>query len=147
MTSKTDVRTAITETAPDVIVIENLTVPAEIGLLDSEKGRTQLITVNVEIQTVPGYRAVVKDTGAFISYADTVVFIKDKAEHGGHVDLVEDWAEAVAEFVLQNPLADHVTVTLSKLEIFDEADGVGIRISRKRVQAVLPADARGLFEG
>lgn len=132
MTSITPIRTALAETVQDVIVIDTLTLPTEIGVLDSEKGRTQLIKVSVDIRAVPGYRAVVRDTGAYISYADTVEFIKDKAAHGGHVDLVEDWAEAIAEFVLQNPLADHVTVKLTKPDIFEEAAGVGIQISRQR---------------
>jgi dihydroneopterin aldolase len=122
----------IIEDGRDTIVIEGLLVAAEIGILDSEKGRTQGLRFDVEIRTVPGYRKIVAETGSYVSYADTVFFIQDKVVNGGHVELVEEWAEAVAAFALQNPLADYVTVKVTKPEIFEDAAGVGIRISRKR---------------
>jgi dihydroneopterin aldolase len=122
----------IIEDGRDTIVIEGLLVAAEIGVLDSEKGRTQGLRFDVEIRTVPGYRKIVAETGSYVSYADTVFFIQDKVANGGHVELVEEWAEAVAAFALQNPLADYVTVKVTKPEIFEDAAGVGIRISRKR---------------
>lgn len=124
--------TVLTEEGQDVILIEGLLVPAEIGILDSEKGRAQSVCFDVEIRTVPGYRKIFQETGAYVSYADTVAFVQNKAACGGHTDMVEDWAEAVAGFVLTNPLADQVTVKVTKLDIFDDAAGVGIRICRKR---------------
>ncbi|MHA7775411.1 dihydroneopterin aldolase [Roseibium sp. M-1] len=123
---------ALVEDGQDVILIEGLSLPVEIGVLESEKGRRQTVRFDVEIRTVPGYRKIVCETGAYVSYADTVAFIKEKAATGGHIELVEEWAEAVAAFALSNPLADRVTVKVSKPDIFDEAEGVGIRISRRR---------------
>lgn len=120
------------EAAQDVILIEKLLVPAEIGILESEQGRRQAVCFDVEILAVPGYRRIVRETGKFISYADPVAFILEKAAEGGHVDLVEDWAEAVAEYVLTNPLAEEVTVKVTKPDIFEEAAAVGIRIARRR---------------
>lgn len=120
------------EDGPDTILIEGLLLPAEIGVLDSEKGRRQSVRFDVEIRTVPDYRRIVCETGQYVSYADAVGFIQDKAAAGGHVDLVEEWAEAVAEFVLENPLVDRVTVKVTKPDIFEDAAGVGIRIVRKR---------------
>ncbi|MCV0428322.1 MAG: dihydroneopterin aldolase [Roseibium sp.] len=120
------------EDGQDTILIEDLLIPAQIGILDSEKGRTQAVRFDIEIRTVPGYRKLVRETGTFVSYADAVEFVQAKASSGDHVDLVEDWAEAVAEFVLTNPLADRVTVKVNKPEIFEDAAGVGIRITRKR---------------
>jgi len=117
---------------PDIIVIENLLLPAEIGVLDSEKGRRQSVRFDVEIETVPGYRRIVSESGTYVSYADTVLFIQQKAKDGGHVELVEEWAEAIAAFVLSNPLAARVVVKVTKPDIFEDADGVGIRIARRR---------------
>jgi len=116
----------------DTILIEGLLLPVEIGVLDSEKGRRQSVRFDVEIRTVADYRRIVRDSGQYVSYADTVGFIQEKAASGGHVELVEEWAEAVAEFVLSNPLADGVLVKVTKPDIFEAADGVGIRIARKR---------------
>ncbi|QDG74901.1 dihydroneopterin aldolase [Labrenzia sp. PHM005] len=120
------------EDSQDKIRIEGLNIPAEIGVLDSEKGRTQSLRFDVEIQTVPGYRDIVAKTGSYVSYADTVFFIKEKAATGGHIDLVEEWAEAVASFVLENPLAEQVIVKVTKPDIFEDAAGVGIQIARRR---------------
>ncbi len=115
-----------------MLLIENLLVPAKIGVLDSEKGRSQAVRFDVEIETVAGYRRVVRDSGTYVSYADTVTFIQDKAQRGGHVELVEEWAEAIAEFVLSNPHASRVTVKVTKPDIFEDAGGVGIRVTRKK---------------
>ncbi|MCK7615885.1 dihydroneopterin aldolase [Roseibium sediminicola] len=131
-TSAIALENALQEEGRDTILIEGLLLPAEIGVLDSEKGRRQSVRFDVEIETVPDYRKLVRDTGQYVSYADTVLFIQEKAASGGHVELVEEWAEAVAEFVLENPLADKVTVKVTKPDIFEDAAGVGIRIVRRR---------------
>ena len=132
MAKNSDERQELIECGQDVILIDGLVVPTHIGILDSEKGRTQAVRFDVEILTVPGYHRIVGATGNYVSYADTVAFIKEKALSGGHVGLVEEWAEAVAGFVLRNPLADQVIVKVSKPDIIDEAAGVGIRIHRGR---------------
>jgi dihydroneopterin aldolase len=120
------------EPLPDVIVIDNLEVQAHIGVHDFEHGRAQAVRFDVEIETVPGYMRLVRETGNFVSYADVVAFIESKAASGKHVRLVEEWAASVAEFVLQNPLAAQITVSVLKTEIFERAGGVGIRICRRR---------------
>jgi 7,8-dihydroneopterin aldolase/epimerase/oxygenase len=123
---------ALKENGQDVILIDGLLIPAHIGVLKSEKGQTQAVRFDVEILTVSGYRQIVRETGSYVSYADTVTFIQEKAANGEHIELVEEWAEAIAEFILENPLAEQVTVKVTKPEIFEDAAGVGIRISRRR---------------
>lgn len=131
--AESQVRSAgLVEDGPDIILIKNLLVPAQIGVLESEKGRSQAVRFDVEIETISGYRQVVADSGTYVSYADTVTFIHEKAQQGGHVELVEEWAEAVAEFVLSNPLAARVTVRVTKPDIFENAAGVGIQVTRRR---------------
>ncbi|GAB2188231.1 dihydroneopterin aldolase [Roseibium sp. LAB1] len=122
----------LVEDGRDVILIEGLKVAAQIGILDSEKNRTQTVCFDIEMQTVAGYRRIVRETGAFVSYADAVEFILEKAASGEHIDLVEDWAESVAEFALTNELVEEVSVKVTKPDIFDEAAGVGIRVKRRR---------------
>jgi dihydroneopterin aldolase len=122
----------LAEDGRDVILIEGLKVATQIGILDSEKNRTQTVCFDIEMRTVAGYRQIVRETGTFVSYADAVEFILQKAASGGHIDLVEDWAEAVAGFVLKNDLVEDVSVKVTKPDIFAEASGVGIRIRRRR---------------
>lgn len=117
---------------PDTIVIRGLTVEASIGVLPEERSRRQRVSFDIEIHTVPGYAAAVSATGRYVSYADTVQFIRALAAHGGHIDLVEDWAERVATFVLANDMVASVRVSVLKPEIFEDAQGVGIVIERAR---------------
>lgn len=122
----------VVEAAPDVIVIDNLRVQTHIGVHDFERQRPQTVRFDVEIETVPGYLAHVKETDDYVSYADVVAYIQTKAESGSHVRLVEEWAASVADFVLENRLVARVSVSVLKTEIFERAQGVGIRIVRCR---------------
>ncbi len=117
---------------PDAIVIENLLVQARVGVFASEKGQTQALRFDIEMRTVPDYGKVVRETGEYVSYADAVEFIERKAHSGEHVELLEEWAELVACFVLENPLVESVQVKVTKPDIIPAADGVGIRIVRTR---------------
>ena len=119
-------------THPDRIIIEGLEVQAFIGVHEFERGRRQGVRFDVEIETVPDYPHLVRQTGRYISYADTVAYIIDRAASDEHVELVETWAEDVAAFVLQHSLAAAVRVTVLKTDIFNEAGGVGISIERRR---------------
>ena len=116
------------EKGRDTILIKGLLLPTEIGVLDSEKGRRQAVRFDVEIVTVPDYRKIVRETGQYVSYADTVEFIQGKAATGGHVELVEEWAEAVAEFALGNPLAEEVSVKVTSSPVSGAA-GLTVKLA------------------
>lgn len=118
----------------DRIVIKGLIVEAYIGVLESENGRRQRVRFDVEIETVDGYADIVRETGRYVSYADTVAYIQERAATDEHVELVETWAEDVAAFALRNDLAHAVTVSVGKLDIFLAADAVGIKITRTRTR-------------
>lgn len=116
----------------DCIIVNGLVVDTFIGVHDFERLARQRVRFDIEIDTVAGYADIVRTTGAYVSYADTVEFIEARAATDDHVDMVETWAEDIAGFVLANDLADAVRVTVQKTDIFDSADGVGIRIERRR---------------
>jgi dihydroneopterin aldolase len=118
--------------APDRIIVTGLVVDAFIGVHDFEREQRQRVRFDVEIDTVADYAEQVQATGAYVSYADVVEFIEARAATDDHVELVETWAEQVAEFALDNQLADAVRVTVQKLDIFAAAAGVGISIERRR---------------
>jgi dihydroneopterin aldolase len=117
---------------PDRIIVNGLVVDAHIGVHDFEHGTAQRVRFDVAVDTVDDYAERVRATGAYVSYADLVEFIVDRAASGEHVELVETWADDVAAFALRNELAQAVRVTVQKLDIFDAADGVGITIERRR---------------
>jgi len=125
-------RAGVAEAGPDVILVDNLEVQAHVGVHGFEHGQTQRLRFDIEIQTRPDYGQVVRKTSTYVSYEDAIEFIRAKASSGEHVELVEEWAEAVAAFVLQSPLVDVVTVSVTKPDIYPSAAGVGIRIRRRR---------------
>lgn len=120
---------------PDRIVVRSLIVHAFIGVHDFERLERQRVRFDVEVDTVEGYADTVRSTGEYVSYADIVEFVQDRAERDDHVELVETWADDVAAFVLRNELAACVRVEVTKPDIFDGADGVGVSIERRRSPA------------
>jgi dihydroneopterin aldolase len=121
--------------APDRIVVNGLVVDAFIGVFDFEREARQRVRFDIEVDTVDGYADIVRTTGAYVSYGDAVEFIEARAATDEHVTFVETWAEDVAAFVLGNELADAVRVSVQKIDIFDSADGVGVKIERRRPAA------------
>ncbi len=124
--------TTIVAGAPDRVIVNGLHVDTFIGVHDFERLERQRVRFDVEVDTIDGYADVVRTTGAYVSYADIVEFIERRAADGEHIELVETWADEVAEFVLGNELAVAVRVTVQKPDIFAAADGVGITIERRR---------------
>jgi 7,8-dihydroneopterin aldolase/epimerase/oxygenase len=125
---------------PDRIIVNGLVVDTFIGVHDFERSARQRVRLDVEIDTVDDYADLVRTTGAYVSYADIVEFVEARAATCEHVELVETWADDVADFALRNDLAQAVRVTVQKLDIFDAADGVGIAIERRRDLTDRPAD-------
>lgn len=116
----------------DRIVVQSLIVDTFIGVHEFERLERQRVKFDVEVDTVDGYSDTVRMTGRYVSYADIVEFIQVRAATDEHVELVETWAADVAGFVLGNDLADVVRVTVTKLDIFSGAEGVGVSIERRR---------------
>ncbi len=114
----------------DRVIVRGLVVAAFIGVFDHERLDRQRVRFDVDIETVPDYGRIVRDTGRYVSYADVVEYIESRAGSDEHVELVETWADDVARVVLRNELATRVHVTVQKLDIFDAADGVGVTITR-----------------
>jgi len=117
---------------PDRIIVNGLLVDAFIGVHDFERLGRQRVRFDVEVDTVDDYADIVRLTGAYVSYADIVEYIEERAATSNHVELVETWADDVAVFVLANELATAVRVTVQKTDIFEAAEGVGITIERRR---------------
>lgn len=131
-------RSPMSPLACDRIIVSGLYVNLFIGVHDFERLERQRVRFDVEIETIEGYADVVRSTGDFVSYADIVDHIESRAAESHHVELVETWAEDVAAFALRHDLATVVRVTVQKVDIFDAADGVGIKIERRRMPRERP---------
>lgn len=119
---------------PDRVVVRALVVDAFVGVHAFERLERQRLRFDVEVDTIDGYADIVRATGRYVSYADIVEYVEQRASTTDHVELVETWADDVATFVLGNDLAAVVRVRVTKPDIFDGADGVGVAIERRRAE-------------
>ncbi len=116
--------------APYSIFIRNLVLVARIGVHAHEKTRPPRLRIGVEIGLkgeVPGR----DEIAAVLSYEAIVEGIKRIAS-GGHINLVETFADRVAKLCLADRRVDGVRVSVEKLDVYPEMESVGVIIERRR---------------
>ncbi|MGB0681604.1 MAG: dihydroneopterin aldolase [Magnetovibrionaceae bacterium] len=113
------------------VFVRDLVLDASIGVHAHEKDGNQRVRFNVDL-------AVAEDTGLLNDDLRNVVdyeVIVDgiRAILGrGHINLVETLAEEVAEMCLGDERVGSVRVRVEKLDIFENAESVGVEIERHR---------------
>ena len=115
----------------DQILIEGLVLPAFIGMFDHEYEAAQSVRFDVTVDVAPLGPQDDHDTQNIVRYDYIVADIKARLTEG-HIDLVETLAEDIAKLCLAYDRAEQVCVTVAKLDAFNEAQGVGVRITRRR---------------
>ena len=126
---------------PDVgqrcVVIDDLRLRLFIGVHEHEKRARQEVAITVHM-FVP--ETLIPETGAprsddladYVSYAEIVDQLKQRAASTRHTNLVETLAEEVAALALADPRVASAVVDVRKTEIIPEAKGVGVIIHRQR---------------
>ncbi len=115
----------------DQILIEGLTLPAFIGMFAHEYDAPQPIRFDVIVDILPLTPSEGHDTENIVRYDHIVADIK-RILAEGHIDLVETLAEDVAKACLSYDRTQQVCVTVAKPAAFENADAVGIRITRRK---------------
>ncbi len=109
------------------IFVRDLVLQTRIGVHEHEKRGCQRIRVNLEV--VARLDETLHDElGNTICYDDISKSIRHLAAEG-HIKLVETFAERVLEICLADPRARHATVTVEKLDVYEDAGGVGVTMS------------------
>ena len=114
----------------DQILIEGLVLQAFIGMFAHEYDAPQPIRFDVTVDILPLSQMDNHDTDNIVRYDHIVAHIKAILAKG-HIDLVETLAEDVAQGCLSYDRAEQVCVTIAKLNAFQEAEAVGVRITRR----------------
>jgi len=116
----------------DQILIEGLVLSSFIGMFAHEYDAPQPIRFDVIIDISPlsGYGG--HDTDNIVRYDHIVENIKEILA-AGHIDLVETLAEDVAKVCLSYSRAQQVCVTITKPAAFEDAEAVGVRITRRKI--------------
>jgi dihydroneopterin aldolase len=107
------------------VFVRGLVVQAQIGINAHEMGRSQPLTVDIEVTLRPQGVSSIRDT---INYERLAARAKALAE-GGHVDLVETFAARLARACLEEPLAARVRVRIEKPMALDGAEAAGVEIT------------------
>jgi len=113
------------------IFVKNLTLKAFVGIYASEKIKKQRIRFNILIESKDNINSVKNNISQFVSYEEVIAKIK-KILSFGHIPLLETLANQIAKECLKNKKISFIQITIEKLDIFKDAESVGITISRKQ---------------
>jgi dihydroneopterin aldolase len=113
------------------VTVRGLVLMASIGIRPEERGNPQRVRISVELCAIPEAAFPGEDRHRIINYEKTVAAIREIAA-GGHIDLCEGFAERVAAACLADPRVARVRVSVEKLDVFADAEGVGAVLERSR---------------
>jgi dihydroneopterin aldolase len=112
------------------VFVRDLVVPCSIGIYPREKGLRRRVRVNAELaidEPILGN----DEFADVVNYETIVAGIKAIAE-AGHINLVETLADRVATLCLADRRVAAARVVIEKLDVYPEAESVGIVLERRR---------------
>jgi len=115
-----DARTVMTK-----VFVTGLKVQAEIGVYRHEIGRVQPLVVDVELDVPSAGSERLADT---LNY-ETILEAARQVASGGHIELVETFADRLARACLADPRVTRARVRVEKpLALAPEAVGAGVEV-------------------
>jgi len=118
------------ETARYKLFVRNLVLAAKIGVHPHEKVRPPRLRVSVELEMV-GDPPSHDDLVDALDYERVVTGIRELAT-AQHINLVETFADSVARLCLANGRVLGASVTVEKLDVYSNAESVGVTLERRR---------------
>lgn len=110
------------------VFVRGLALQAEIGVHAHERGRNQPLIADITLDLDPCPVAGIADT---VNY-ETVASKARALAAGGHIDLVETFAERLAAACLDSPRVQRVRVRIEKPEAISDAEAAGVEITAAR---------------
>lgn len=114
----------------DAIFIEDLRLPARVGIYPREQAGPQTIELQLEIG-VPDGATEKDDIAATIDYAAVVARLEQEFA-ARHFNLLETLAEWVASLLINDFHAPWVKLSVAKIGMLKNVRRVGVRIERKK---------------
>jgi 7,8-dihydroneopterin aldolase/epimerase/oxygenase len=112
------------------IFVRDMVLAVSIGIHAHEKRQRARIRVGVDL-LVGAMLPRNDDFAEALNYETVVAGIKSVAG-AQHINLVESFAQRVAELCLADPRVRAVRVSVEKLDIYPEAESVGVVFERER---------------
>jgi 7,8-dihydroneopterin aldolase/epimerase/oxygenase len=118
------------ETARYKLFVRNLVLAAKIGVHPHEKVRPPRLRVTVELEMAgdPPKRDELADA---LDYEHVVAGIRALAVVR-HINLVETFADAVAQLCLDSARVIAARVSVEKLDVYPDTESVGVTLERRR---------------
>jgi len=111
------------------VFVRDLILTCVIGVHAYEKDRRQRVRINVDLGVDEGEEAHHDRLQNVVCYEDIVARIRG-ITGDGHINLVETLAERIAAVCLQNSRCRTARVRVEKLDVFADAESVGVEIER-----------------
>ncbi len=111
------------------VFVRDLVLMALIGVHDHEQDRPQRVRINLDLAVREGDGGLEDDLANVVCYEQLVAGVQDIFDQG-HVGLVETIAERISEMCLTDFRVRSARVRVEKLDIFDNAQSVGVEIER-----------------
>ena len=112
------------------VFVRDLVLAARIGVYQHEKLASQCVRINLELICTE-HPAINDDLSNVVNYADLVERVRGIVAEG-HINLVETLADRIAQVCLEDRRVQSAKVRIEKLEVFKEAESVGVEIERTR---------------
>ncbi|WP_245593498.1 dihydroneopterin aldolase [Azospirillum halopraeferens] len=116
------------------IRVKDLVLMCSIGVYAHEKTKRQRVRINLEMTVQESVTPLDDDIANVVSY-DTIIDSIRSLVESGHINLVETLADAIADICLADRRVEAVRLSVEKLDVFRETDGVGVEIERSRGRA------------
>jgi len=111
------------------VTVRGLVLMCSIGIRARERERRQRVRVSVDLVAAEPFPG--EDRRRIINYEKIVAGIHDVAS-AGHIDLCEGFADRVCTACFADPRVERVQVWVEKLDVFPDAEGVGVILERAR---------------
>lgn len=113
------------------VFVRNLMLEASIGIYDYEKAKKQRVRINADLTVVPSIVPKADSIDDVLNYESIIEGIEAIIAEG-HIELVETLADRIASLCLTDPRVESVRVGVEKLDVYPQAESVGVSIERRR---------------
>ena len=115
------------------VFIRDLVLKARIGIHSHEHNHSQRVRINVDL--LVGDDAPLGDYIRHVVSYETIVDGIRTLLADGHINLVETLADQIVDRCFSDSRTEHVRVQVEKLDIYEEAESVGVEVERSRDSA------------
>ena len=113
------------------VVVRDLVLLCNIGIRRAERDHPQRVRISVELTATPEATYPGEDRRRVINYEHVIAAIR-KIAGSGHIDLCEGFAQRICDACFEDPRVARMRVSVEKLEVFPETEGVGAVFERAR---------------